>query len=79
MSTTRVIFILVCLIVAIMVFTIGIIIQKNNPDSKYSVTNALNPKALRKRRLKLPKNPSSYLTLFLIILLLFLFLIFKGK
>ena len=48
MSTTRIIFIIVCLAVAVIVFTIGILIQKNDPDSKYSLKSALNPRSARK-------------------------------
>ena len=81
MSTTRIIFIIVCVVGAVFMITLGIIIQKNNPDSKYSVTNALrlNPSGKRQKKLRLPKNPSSFLTIFLVILLLFLVLVFSRK
>lgn len=79
MSTTRIVFIIVCVVVAIMVFTLGIIMQKNNPNGKYSVTNVLNPRSSGKRRKVLPKNTNSVLTIFLILLLLFLYIVFSKR
>lgn len=81
MSTTRVVFIIVCVVAAVIVFTLGIIIQKNNPDSKYSVAKALSPRPAgeRRRRLRLPKNPNIYMTFFLIILLLFLYFVYSRR
>ena len=81
MSSTRIVFMIVCAVVAVLVTTMGIIIQRNNPDSKYSVKNALGPKpaGIRRKKLSIPKNPTTYLTVFLVIVLLFLYLVFSGK
>ena len=81
MSITRIIFIIVCVVVAALVFTVGFIIQRNNPDSKYSLTKALSPKPAgqRRKKFRLPKNPSNILTIFLILLLLFLVLYYSNR
>lgn len=81
MSTTRIVFIAICVILAALVITLGVIIQKNDPDSKYSMSNALKPLTPggRRRRIRLPKNPSVFMSIFLIILLLFLFLVFSRR
>lgn len=81
MSTTRIIFIAVCIILAALVITLGVIIQKNDPESKYSLSNTLKPliPGNRRKTLRLPKNPSVFISIFLIILLLFLFLIFSKR
>lgn len=81
MSTTRIIFIIVCVVLAVIVFTIGFVMQKNDPDSKYAVSKALNPKTLskRKKRNNLFSNSGSYITMFLLIVIIVLFLVFSRR
>lgn len=81
MSTTRIIFIAVCIVLGALVLTLGVIIQRNDPDSKYSLSNALKPltPGHRRKSIRLPKNPNAFISIFLILLLLFLFLVFSRK
>lgn len=81
MSTTRIIFIAVCVVLGALVLTLGVIIQRNEPDSKYSLSNTLKQltPGTRRKTIKLPKNPNVFISIFLVLLLLFLFLFFSAK
>lgn len=80
MNMTRLVFIFVCLIVAALVFTVGIVFQKNGgagglPTGSFGIRAKRNA---RKRKPNL-KNTGGYLTIFLILVLLVLFIVFSGR
>lgn len=79
MSTIRIIFIIVCLIVAVLVFTVGFVFQKNGaagglPAGLFGTRS----KSSARKRKPHPKNSGGYLTIFLILVLLVLIIVFSG-
>lgn len=77
MSTTRIVFIIVCIVVAAILIVVGLIFQRNSPDGRYSATASAGKK--RKRGLRLPKNPSSWMTVILALIALVLIFLFSKK
>lgn len=80
MSITRLIFIAVCLIVAVLVFAIGTVIQKNGaagglPGGLFGARS----KNSAKKRKPSPKNAGGYLTVFLCLVVIILFIVFSGN
>ncbi|SHI23558.1 hypothetical protein SAMN02745823_03738 [Sporobacter termitidis DSM 10068] len=80
MSPTRITFIIVCIILAVMVFTIGLIIRRGGDDSGMTVSGLLSPSgAKRKKRRARPKNASVYFTVVLTLTAIALLIIFSGR
>lgn len=80
MSVTRLVFIFVCLIVSALVLTVGIVFQKNGGAGGFP-TGLFGTRSKRNARKRKPnlKNTGGYLTIFLILVLLVLIIVFSGK
>lgn len=80
MSTTRLVFIGICIGLAVILMVMGIIFGKNSPHGTTSLTAKLS--ALVKKRgsdMPLPKNASVYFTVILALFLMVLVFVFSKK
>jgi uncharacterized membrane protein len=74
-------FIVVCVVLAAIFVAYGLIFQKNSSQGKYSMSSIVSSIGKKRQRKpgRLPKNSAGWMTIFLAIVLLVLFLVFSKK
>jgi hypothetical protein len=79
MSATRIIFIAVCAVLGVLVFTIGFVIRRSG-DNSMSIAGLLSrSRENRRKRPILPKTAAAYFTIVLTLAAIALIVIFRRR